>query len=142
MKDLIQRLEKFESDWNQFKNLPQDVLLSLFSNQRKRNRKGQSNGQKVSKIVTNGQKSNSVPNWDQYEMDQFSSSPVQIDDGITITEISSCDASPPAKIMKKENPIEIEVKVSDPGFNLSSVRPMQIVPTGSSRRKGASQVGE
>lgn len=141
MKDLIQRLEKFESDWNQLKNLQPDVLLSLFGNQagRKRNRnKGQANGHKSNGPKSNGPKST---NYMDYDLDGFGGSPVQIGDDIQITEITSCESSPPTKIMKKENPIEIEVKVSDPGYATSPhTRPIQIIPTGSSRRKGASQV--
>ena len=130
MKDLIQRLEKFEADWNQLKNLQPDVLLSLFGNQRKRSRKPQ-NGHKPR--MANGPKANFMESY------EYSHSPVQITDEIQIEEIVPCESSPPPPKMKKDNPIEIEVKVSDPAFP-APVKPVQVTPTGSSRRKGASQV--
>ena len=138
MADLIQRLEKFEADLNQLKNLgalQSDVLMSLFGNQRKRSRKSGQNtiGQKIKMPGQNGQK---------YDIDllrDYDNSPMGED--IQIEEVSSnCDSPPPAKFIKKENPIEIEVKVSDPNRIPLAPKIIPVIATGSSRRKGASQV--
>ena len=143
MKDLINRLEKFEAEvQSQLRNLQPDVLLSIFTNQRKRNRKSQASTPKPAK---NG----GTPNFSGTKIhasfmepfQEFSTSPAPSSEEIQIEEIG-CDSEspPPPKMQKKENPTEIEVKVSDPNQNGVKTSTPTLPATGSSRRKGASQV--
>ena len=151
MKDLIQRLEKFESDLNQLR----DFLPNFFQPQTKKNRKRSlqkmplNNNHRVSPstLAANEKIAVKLAAFSAQQVTIKTESPQSHDD-ITIEEIGPCDeegetsgtaSPPPNKQIKRESqPTEIEVKVSDPTTPVVTPKPSPI--SGASRRKGASQV--
>ena len=144
MKDLIQRLEKFESDLNQLRD-----FLPNFFQPAKKNRKrslqkmSMNNNHRVSPSTVNDKIAVKLAPFAQ-QVTIKTESPQSHDD-ITIEEIGPCDEEtevstpPPSKTIKRESqPTEIEVKVSDPTTPIVTPKPSPI--SGASRRKGASQV--
>lgn len=143
MKDLIQRLEKFESDLNQLRD-----FLPNFFQPAKKNRKrslqkmSMNNNHRVSPSTMNDKIAIKLAPFAQ-QVTIKTESPSSHDD-ITIEEIGPCDEEtevstpPPSKTIKRElQPTEIEVKVSDPTTPIVTPKPSPI--SGASRRKGASQ---
>ena len=153
MKDLIQRLEKFESDLNQLR----DFLPNFFQPQTKKNRKRSlqklplNNNHRVSPstLAANDKIAIKLAAFSAQQVVTIKTESPHSHDDITIEEIGPCDeeegelsgtaSPPPYKQIKRESqPTEIEVKVSDPMTPVVTPKPSPI--SGASRRKGASQV--
>ena len=151
MKDLIQRLEKFEADLKRSTEALMDIFKHQYqNNKRKRNNKLNVNNNRSSSTTADKLnrliKNSHLPTMQATSQltDSISQSTVkeiQIDE-FKIEEISSCgldEEEPPTKV-KKEVPTEIEVKISDSMKDTATVAPKPSPISGSSRRKGTSQV--
>ena len=145
MKDLISRLEKFESDLAQLRNLQPEVLLQFFQQKNKRKRPSKTNHnnnrlnmQPLGNNGLLGHVNDNIPLDKILKIENRNESA----DEIQIEEINSInedeDESPPAKhpnlgLIPKNEINEIQVKVQ---LDTKPSPPIQ----GSSRRKGTSQV--
>lgn len=150
MKDLIQRLEKFEADLKRSTEALMDIFKHQYqNNKRKRNNKlnvnnnrsSSTTADKLNRLIKNSHLPMQATSQLTDPISQSTVEEIQIDE-FKIEEISSCgldEEEPPTKV-KKEVPTEIEVKISDSMKDTTTVAPKPSPISGSSRRKGTSQV--